>query len=155
MKQYLICLGVAITLPLGTHTALAHGGSGGSPDWDAVAQCESTNTNANTGNGYYGYYQFDLDTWAETGRSGNPTDYSKAEQTQAAQELYNSPTGGGGRWPTCVGGGGRGGSQPAPAASKASPRATETPRETPSYAEDAPTAPTAKPTSTANLALTG
>lgn len=150
MKKYLIGLGVAITLPLGTHPALAHGGSGGAPDWDAVAQCESTNTNANTGNGYYGYYQFDLGTWRETGRSGNPADYSKAEQTQAAQELYDSPTGGGGRWPTCVGGGGRGGSQPA----KAAPRAKVTPRATPTYVEGARTAPVARPTQ-AKVALTG
>jgi hypothetical protein len=70
-------------------------------DFDALANCESSNQNANTGNGYYGYYQFDLKTWASTGRSGVPSDYSKQEQTQAAKELATrrklSP------WPNCAG----------------------------------------------------
>jgi len=43
----------------------------------------------NTGNGYYGAYQFSLGTWRGVGGSGLPSDASPAEQDMRAQMLYN------------------------------------------------------------------
>jgi LysM repeat protein len=43
----------------------------------------------NTGNGYYGAYQFTLGTWRGVGGSGLPSDASPAEQDMRAQMLYN------------------------------------------------------------------
>ena len=57
--------------------------------WRALRQCESTNNYAiNTGNGYYGAYQFDLSTWRSVGGSGSPADASPAEQDYRALYLY-------------------------------------------------------------------
>jgi len=55
-----------------------------------VRQHESGgNYAANTGNGYYGAYQFDLRTWSGIGGSGLPSNASPAEQDMRAQLLYN------------------------------------------------------------------
>ena len=44
-------------------------------DWYQLRMCESTNRyDINTGNGYYGAYQFDLSTWRSVGGSGYPND---------------------------------------------------------------------------------
>lgn len=43
----------------------------------------------NTGNGFYGAYQFNLGTWRGVGGSGLPSDASPAEQDMRAQMLYN------------------------------------------------------------------
>ncbi len=43
----------------------------------------------NTGNGYYGAYQFSLGTWRSVGGSGLPSDASPAEQDMRAQMLYS------------------------------------------------------------------
>lgn len=57
--------------------------------WHALRQCESTNNYAiDTGNGYYGAYQFDLSTWRSVGGSGSPADASPAEQDYRALYLY-------------------------------------------------------------------
>lgn len=40
-----------------------------------------------TGNGYYGAYQFDLDTWASVGGTGNPAHASPEEQDARAASL--------------------------------------------------------------------
>jgi len=46
--------------------APATGSSG--VNWDAIANCESTNNwSINTGNGYYGGLQFDIGTWLSNG----------------------------------------------------------------------------------------
>ena len=42
----------------------------------------------NTGNGYYGAYQFSLGTWRSVGGDGNPADASPAEQDMRAEMLY-------------------------------------------------------------------
>jgi LysM repeat protein len=42
----------------------------------------------NTGNGYYGAYQFSLGTWQGVGGTGNPANASPAEQDARAQMLY-------------------------------------------------------------------
>jgi LysM repeat protein len=43
----------------------------------------------NTGNGYYGAYQFSLGTWRGVGGSGLPSSASPAEQDMRAQMLYD------------------------------------------------------------------
>jgi len=69
-------------------------------NWSALRQCESSGNYAtNTGNGYYGAYQFDLSTWASYGPPGNPALASPAEQDRRAQALYNAR--GASPWPTC------------------------------------------------------
>ena len=58
-------------------------------DWYQLRMCESTNRyNINTGNGYYGAYQFDLSTWRSVGGSGYPNEASAAEQDYRALILY-------------------------------------------------------------------
>ncbi len=69
-------------------------------NWAALAQCESSNNpRTNTGNGYYGLYQFDLSTWRSVGGHGLPRNASRSEQTYRAALLYADR----GRqpWPTC------------------------------------------------------
>jgi uncharacterized protein YabE (DUF348 family) len=69
--------------------------------WSALAQCESGgNPATNTGNGYYGLYQFSLGTWQAMGGSGLPSEASAAEQTQRAQALQARS--GWGQWPACA-----------------------------------------------------
>lgn len=71
--------------------------------FDALASCETGGTMdpaTNTGNGYYGAFQFDLQTWESTGRTGYPSDYSYAEQKQAAIELQ--AVRGWHPWPGCA-----------------------------------------------------
>lgn len=41
-----------------------------------------------TGNGYYGAYQFDYATWQSVGGTGNPAHASPAEQDERAWALY-------------------------------------------------------------------
>lgn len=69
-------------------------------NWAALAQCESGgNPSINTGNGFYGMYQFDLQTWRSVGGYGLPSNASAAEQTKRAQILYNQR--GAQPWPVC------------------------------------------------------
>ncbi len=58
-------------------------------DWLKLRTCESGGNYAtNTGNGYYGAYQFDLGTWASIGGSGVPSDASPATQDALAYKLW-------------------------------------------------------------------
>ncbi|MDO5719935.1 MAG: transglycosylase family protein [Actinomycetaceae bacterium] len=78
-------------------------GTGSAPAgvWSALAQCESGgNPATNTGNGYYGLYQFSASTWRSVGGTGLPSDASAAEQTQRAQILQQRA--GWGQWPACA-----------------------------------------------------
>ncbi len=72
-----------------------------SPDtWAQLRMCESSGNYAiNTGNGYYGAYQFDLPTWHGLGYPGLPSDAAPAVQDQAAQRLYDQR--GWQPWPAC------------------------------------------------------
>ncbi|WP_431873373.1 transglycosylase family protein [Amycolatopsis sacchari] len=57
--------------------------------WLKLRMCESSNRYAtNTGNGYYGAYQFDLPTWRSVGGQGRPDLASPAEQDYRALYLY-------------------------------------------------------------------
>lgn len=70
--------------------------------WYRLFGCETGQTyNAaiNTGNGYYGAFQFDLQTWRSVGGSGYPHQHSYETQKQFAMKLHSlrgwSP------WPKC------------------------------------------------------
>ncbi|WP_270006599.1 transglycosylase family protein [Solirubrobacter deserti] len=71
-----------------------------SPALEAIAACESGGDPAtNTGNGFYGKYQFTLSTWQSVGGSGNPAAASEAEQNRRAAILYARE--GASPWPVC------------------------------------------------------
>jgi hypothetical protein len=56
--------------------------------WDKIAACESGgNWSINTGNGYYGGLQFNLQTWRAYGGSGRPDQQSKAAQIAVAERV--------------------------------------------------------------------
>jgi len=68
--------------------------------WRKVAQCESSgNPRAVNPAGYYGLFQFDLQTWRSVGGSGNPANASAAEQLMRAKKLYAQR--GASPWPVC------------------------------------------------------
>ncbi|MGP8059181.1 MAG: transglycosylase family protein [Acidimicrobiales bacterium] len=69
--------------------------------WAALRQCESGGNYADdTGNGYYGAYQFSLGTWLGLGYSGLPSAAPPAVQDAAAQALQARS--GWGQWPACA-----------------------------------------------------
>ncbi|RAX24455.1 MULTISPECIES: resuscitation-promoting factor [unclassified Actinomyces] len=69
--------------------------------WAALAQCESGgNAATNTGNGFYGLYQFSLSTWQALGGTGYPHEADAATQTAMAKKLQAQS--GWGQWPHCA-----------------------------------------------------
>jgi hypothetical protein len=65
-----------------------------------LRMCESSdNYQVDTGNGYYGAYQFDEQTWLGLGYTGYPSDASPTVQDQAAWQLQAQR--GWEPWPTC------------------------------------------------------
>jgi hypothetical protein len=71
-----------------------------SPVLEAIAACESGgNPTTDTGNGFYGKYQFTLATWQAVGGTGNPAQASEAEQDRRAAALYEQS--GSSPWPVC------------------------------------------------------
>jgi uncharacterized protein YabE (DUF348 family) len=60
--------------------------------WDKIAQCEAGgNWSTNTGNGYYGGLQFDIQTWIGSGGGAyapNASLASKAQQIDIANRVY-------------------------------------------------------------------
>jgi hypothetical protein len=80
-------------------TSSAPDSSGGA--WAELRQCESGGDYSDdTGNGYYGAYQFSLSTWESLGYSGLPSDAPPSEQDAAAQQLQAQS--GWGQWPACA-----------------------------------------------------
>jgi Transglycosylase-like domain len=68
--------------------------------WAELRQCESgDNYTIDTGNGYYGAYQFSPTTWAGLGYSGLPNQAPPAVQDQAAAQLQAEQ--GWAPWPGC------------------------------------------------------
>jgi len=68
--------------------------------WASLRRCESGgNYGDDTGNGYYGAYQFTAGTWHSLGLPGLPSDATPAVQDHAAQELQARS--GWGQWPAC------------------------------------------------------
>ena len=86
----------------------ASGGSAGGNDgsvgddvWAKLAQCESGGKpETNTGNGFYGMYQFTLETWQSLGGTGYPHEADAATQTAMAKKLQAQA--GWGQWPGCA-----------------------------------------------------
>jgi hypothetical protein len=69
-------------------------------DWLALRTCESGDDySIDTGNGYYGAYQFSESTWLSLGYSGLPSQAAPAVQDAAAQQLYDRV--GWSAWPAC------------------------------------------------------
>ena len=69
-------------------------------DFARLRQCESGgNYSIDTGNGFYGAYQFDLRTWHGLGYSGKPSNAAPSTQDQAAQTLQSER--GWQPWPAC------------------------------------------------------
>ena len=68
--------------------------------WARLRACESGGSyTRNSGNGYYGAYQFSASTWHGLGYSGLPFQADPATQDQAAQKLLARS--GWGQWPAC------------------------------------------------------
>ncbi len=68
----------------------------------AIAACESGgNPSTDTGNGFYGKYQFTQATWQAVGGTGNPAAAPEAEQDRRAAQLYAQA--GPSQWPVCGG----------------------------------------------------
>jgi Transglycosylase-like domain len=68
--------------------------------WLELRDCESDDDySIDTGNGYYGAYQFALSTWLGLGYTGLPSDAAPAVQDQAAVRLQARS--GWGQWPAC------------------------------------------------------
>jgi Transglycosylase-like domain len=69
--------------------------------WAALRQCESGGNYAeNSGNGYFGAYQFSQATWSDLGFPGVPDQEPPAMQDQAAMKLQAQS--GWGQWPACA-----------------------------------------------------
>lgn len=68
--------------------------------WDRLAQCESGgNWAINSGNGYYGGLQFNLQTWQAYGGTGYPHEHSRETQIAIAENLRAAR--GFQPWPAC------------------------------------------------------
>ncbi len=68
--------------------------------WAKLRQCESGGRyNINTGNGFFGAYQFLKSTWNRLGYPGYPHQATPAVQDEAAQKLQARS--GWGQWPAC------------------------------------------------------
>jgi uncharacterized protein YabE (DUF348 family) len=77
--------------------------AGGSSVWDRLAQCESGgNWAINTGNGYYGGLQFNINTWRAYGGTGYPHQQSRETQIAVATRLRDANGGSYGSWPACA-----------------------------------------------------
>jgi resuscitation-promoting factor RpfB len=69
--------------------------------WYRLRVCESSNNyQRNSGNGYYGAYQFDLSTWQSNGGTGYPHEAPAQVQDQIAQKVQARR--GWYPWPACA-----------------------------------------------------
>jgi hypothetical protein len=94
-------LGGTVVAMAGTQAITATAASAATDnDFARLRSCESGgNYSINTGNGFYGAYQFDLQTWHGLGFGGQPNQASPGTQDAAAHKLYNMR--GWEPWPTC------------------------------------------------------
>jgi hypothetical protein len=68
--------------------------------WLELRDCESgDNYQEDTGNGFYGAYQFSWPTWVDLGYPGRPDQEPYWMQDQAAQRLEGMD--GWSQWPSC------------------------------------------------------
>lgn len=86
-----------IAAPASTAPSAASGGSLAS-DFACIARYESSDSNDDTGNGFYGYFQIEESTWAAYGGGpGTPNDYSYGQQLAVAERILAGS--GWGAWP--------------------------------------------------------
>ena len=86
----------------GASASTSSSSSSSSAALERIAQCESGgDPTTDSGNGYYGKYQFSLATWRRMGGMGNPAQASEALQDQLAAKLYAQA--GSAPWPVCGG----------------------------------------------------
>ncbi len=84
-----------------TSVGVGDGGAIAESVWAALRKCESGGNYAiNSGNGYYGAYQFASGTWRKLGYSGLPHEASPATQDEAARKLQSQQ--GWAPWPACT-----------------------------------------------------
>ncbi|MEV5540794.1 transglycosylase family protein [Saccharopolyspora shandongensis] len=80
------------------------GTANAAPDWDKLAQCESSgNWSINSGNGYYGGLQFSASTWAAYGGSqyaDSAHQATREQQISVAEKVLASQ--GANAWPGCT-----------------------------------------------------
>lgn len=89
----------AAGLPMALVTAVTGGGNAGGV-WLELRRCESSDNYAeNTGNGFYGAYQFSWSTWTGLGYPGRPDLEPPAMQDAAA--MKDQAISGWGQWPAC------------------------------------------------------
>ncbi len=89
--------------PPSAPTTVPSSGGGGSTStaFAELRQCESgDNYQEDTGNGFYGAYQFSATTWSGLGFPGRPDQEPPGMQDQAAEELQAQR--GWGQWPACA-----------------------------------------------------
>jgi hypothetical protein len=99
LTRGLAAAGAAAFLATGA-AACTTGGNPTNSQLAALRNCESGgNYRINTGNGYYGAYQFNLQTWRGLGYSGYPNQASPATQDAAVRKLYAQR--GWAPWPHC------------------------------------------------------
>jgi hypothetical protein len=95
-KHVLAACTLACIIPVIVPAQTAHA----SPNWDAVAACESGgNWHINTGNSFHGGLQFSLPTWYANGGVGLPENASREEQIAVAERVL--ATQGPRAWPVC------------------------------------------------------
>ena len=97
LRRTLAAAGVAAFVATG---AAACGPTPSDAQLYRLRMCESGgNYRINTGNGYYGAYQFSLSTWRSLGYPGYPNQATPAVQDAAVRKLYARA--GWSPWPVC------------------------------------------------------
>ena len=97
-KRGLAAAGIAVAVAGGV--SACGGGYPTASQLYSLRMCESGgNYGINTGNGYYGAYQFSASTWRGLGYSGYPNQASPATQDAAVRKLYART--GWSSWPVC------------------------------------------------------
>jgi resuscitation-promoting factor RpfA len=90
----LVISGVATAAPAGASQAMQS-------KLHKLRVCESGNNyQENTGNGYFGAYQFSRSTWHGLGFHGRPDQAKHVTQDRAAKRLHHQS--GWGAWPSCA-----------------------------------------------------
>lgn len=99
VKRGLAAAGVAVFVASGA-AACGGGGNPTASQLYSLRMCESGgNYGINSGNGYYGAYQFSASTWRGLGFAGYPHQASPATQDAAVRKLFGSS--GWSPWPVC------------------------------------------------------
>lgn len=96
----LVVTGAVVAIVAGELATAATASAASSSDFSRLRACESSGDyGTNTGNGYYGAYQFDLQTWHGLGYPGLPSNAAPAVQDRAAAQLQSQR--GWEPWPAC------------------------------------------------------